>query len=114
MGPSRSKVIYDDDCRLCTNFKDWLESRDGDNQLEFEGVSKHSKFADGLGFMDSAGKEAIGIRAVLIAVGRTGGLVGLSARFMSAWPFYWLLTPLYRVFASNRKKLNKFFDHKND
>tara|TARA_B100000686_G_scaffold352305_1_gene453819 strand:- start:689 stop:1033 length:345 start_codon:yes stop_codon:yes gene_type:complete len=113
MGFSKSKVIYDDDCHICSNFKDWLESRDEHGQLEFEGSSENVRFSSGLGFIDTGGKEIVGTRAVLIAIAQTKGLIGISARIMSVWPLYLWLIPFYRFFAANRKKLNTFFNNKN-
>ena len=114
MGFSKSKVIYDDDCRICSNFKDWLESRDEHGQLEFEGSGENARFSNGLGFIDTGGKEIVGTRAVLIAIGQTKGLIGLSARIMSVWPLYLCLIPFYRLFAANRKRINTLFSNKNE
>ena len=109
MTNKKSVVIFDDQSLACSNFKDWLHSRDHDNRIKFEEMSNHRYEQNSLQYITSDGSKVSGARAVLIAISHTGGTIGFAARVFSIWPFFVLFVPFYSLFARNRKKINKLF-----
>ena len=109
MATQKTVAIYDDQCHACASYKNWVLSRNENTQIEFEALSKYAYRNGEFRLLNTDGTEIGGIRAVLIVLGHTGGLVGLSARILAHWPLYLLLSPWYKIFAQNRKRLNKFF-----
>jgi predicted DCC family thiol-disulfide oxidoreductase YuxK len=107
--PSSTKVIYDDDCVLCNNFKVWIEQRSSKGAVSFIGSSQvqTDEPAFSLVLLGDEGIHLYGVSAVLETVGKTNGPLGSVARAVNHRWVHLLLTPLYQLIARNRKALSR-------
>jgi predicted DCC family thiol-disulfide oxidoreductase YuxK len=109
-------LVYDGDCRFCTNSAQWIETRWPHNSASIVASQKLTNSDLGIVGLSrddvrravwwiTPEESAAGHLAVARAIANCGGTIGMLGSLLSAPPLRWLAKPTYEVIARHRHRM---------
>lgn len=111
--PPAEVLIYDGDCRFCVRRARWFQrkSHPETHALPFQQLDlaqqtlTRQTLSRQAVWIDAAGKQHLGHRAVAKSLIHIGGWWGICGRIMLVPPISWLARGIYRLVARQRHRL---------
>ena len=110
-------VLFDGDCGICNESRQWVEARDRDGRLRFipYQVADLAALSPGLTLerarrsaqvIFSDGRRVDGARAAFEVLRRLPGGWGVLGAIWGMPPLWWIAEPFYRLIAAHRARIS--------
>ena len=114
------KIIYDGDCPVCLSLKQFAESKNSPEFLQFIPYQAESFSENAAGLTQQQASQALfaisedgfhtrGARAVFEVMQSLPGFWRVVGKILSIPPLAWLAEPAYRLFARHRHKISLIY-----
>jgi predicted DCC family thiol-disulfide oxidoreductase YuxK len=115
------KIVYDRECQICQEFKDFSEKQNPESDSTFipfqeeiesgrASVSMLRAYENSIVVTTEQGEVYRGARAVFAVLKSFPGLLGILGKVLFLPPFYWIAEPIYKLFARHRHRISKWIE----